>query len=129
MLDALKIVSDSAQTHSGWAIALIGGSLAAIVGTSHYSPHGRLGRCIYLIFIPAWLYLGLSVYYGDRVFRNYIAAALAPQDANHLLETGSAMNQDYIEQQESLFLGVLSCIAWLLAYLAWWITCREVEKK
>lgn len=129
MLEALEIIAESAQTHLGWAITMIGGSLLAIIGTSHHSPKTSKARCIYFMFIPSWLCLGLSVYLGDRAFRNYIAAVIGQKNKELLKTVSGEINKDYYLQQILLLAGILFAVLWLSLYLFWWIVYRKDEEK
>lgn len=127
LIDALKLVAKSSATLITWALSVVGGSVAAIVSTSYLRPKNPKVRLIYLLYLPGWLFLGLSVYFGDRVSRHYVASrfvAAHGSDASaydKVLAIGQKMNADYISQQNMLMLGLLMFGAWLSLFLLWWV--------
>lgn len=130
MIDSFKIVAESAQDHSAWAISILAGTVAAIVGTSHYSPKSLVLRSMYFLFIPAWISLGLAIYYGDRVFRSYLAAAVLPEiGEDRLIAISRSINSDYHAQQLAILAGVAFGMIWLTLYLLWWIIRRPADAK
>ena len=80
-----------------WALAIVAGSVATIVSTSYLRPMNRAMRCIYLLFIPGWLFLGLSIYYGERISRRLMAAKLVPKE--NLQEIAKLVNLDFGNQR------------------------------
>jgi hypothetical protein len=61
---ALKVVADGSSQLVTWALALAAASVAAIVGSGYLRP-SKAWRRIYLLFLPAWLFVGISVYFGQ----------------------------------------------------------------
>ena len=55
----LKAILDNSATLVNWALAVVGGSVAAIIGSSYERPKTWRGRLMYLLFPPAWVFLGL----------------------------------------------------------------------
>jgi hypothetical protein len=121
-MEAIKVIAESTQVHITWALSIIGGSIATILGTSYLSPQIKRFRMVYLLFIPGWALLSISIYYGDLVSRRYIAAGfVAPEQLSDIVR---AMNADYEMQQWTLFAAIVVFIIWLISYLVWWIFFR-----
>lgn len=115
----LKIVVDMSAQLTTWALAIGGGSVAAVVGTSYFRPQTKRGRLVYLLFLPGWWFLGSSVYEGDQLARRYIASQLVRAD---LLKTiAEHMNSDFAHQRQMLGISLAIFSAWLVAYLLWWV--------
>jgi len=126
-MEALSAIAASAELHGSWALALLGGSVAAIAGTSHASPVTPAARSIYLLFIPGWIALAFSIHYGDLVTRGYLAAQLvADTERKAVLQV---MNANYASQQSSLLWAVVLFSVWLVLYLIWWVFYREPAKE
>lgn len=121
-----SIVSSS-QLHITWALALFGGTVATIIGTSHISPNNLKAKLIYLLFIPSWILLSVSIWYGDLVSRNHLAAQFADKATQK--EILREMNTNYFIQQQTLTYGVGCLAAWLVLYLIWWVFFRVNAKK
>ena len=102
-----------------WALAVVAGSVATIVSTSYLRPMNRAMRSIYLLFIPGWFFLGLSVYYGERISRRLMAAKLVPRES--LSEIARFVNQEFGKQRLMLEIGLLFFALWLVIFLIWWV--------
>jgi len=121
-MEAIKVVAEITQVHITWALSIIGGTIATILGTSYMSPQMKSFRMIYLLFIPGWALLSISIYYGDLVSRRYIAAGFVANE--QLRDILRAMNTDYEMQQWTLFAAIVVLTIWLISYLVWWIFFR-----
>lgn len=124
--DYTKIVADGAKELSGWCLLVIGASLAVIVNTSKLSPQGKM-RSIYLLYIPGWLFLAISMYYGNLVARRYMMAALNPR-IDDLINIGAYQNIEFANQLNFFGVGLIFFIAWLFLYVIWWIYHKPTEK-
>ena len=122
-LEALKVIAEAAQLQISWALGLFAGSVALIIGTSHHRPENRTIRLFYLIMIPAWALIGFSIYFGDLIYRNYIAALFAPE--NSLGVIFGEMNGDYAVQQKTMQFAIIFLSIWLVIYLFWWVFLKE----
>ena len=122
-MEALGAISANAEQQITWAIAVMGGTLLIVIGTSHISPKSRRGRLIYLLFLPAWFFLGVSIYYGNRIHRHLIADHLS--DANTQISTLKQVNSDAICQMNAMGVAGLFLATWLLLYVSWWIFLRD----
>jgi hypothetical protein len=119
LLPAMKAVVESSATMVTWALAVVAASVATIVSTSYLHPSNNKVRRVYLLFLPGWLLLGLSVYFGDRVSRRYIAARFVEESMRRPIAEG--MNGDFSRQQTMLMLGLGVFALWLVAFLIWWV--------
>lgn len=124
-MDAIKAVADSAQIHITWALSIIGGTVAMILGTSHLRPQLKWVRFAYLLFIPGWILLGISILYGDKVSRGHIAAKFV--SSKQIRDIAKTMNANYEIQQSTLMVGTAIFLLWLILYLIWWIFFRQTE--
>src|SRR5438876_5878855 len=95
--DGLAALSAAAATVTGWSLAILGGTVAGILGSDHLRPAGAI-RYVYLLFVPGWGFLGASLFYGDRVARRSAACAFT-NDHKSLAEIGQSMNSEYAQQR------------------------------
>ncbi len=119
-----------AQSLSQWDLLIIGGSLIVIVSSDYYRPASRRMRAVYLLFLPAWLCLAISVYEGFRVQEFYVAYLIAARAAS--AKSASIINQiaESIEnatryQIGSLEIALLCLAIWLGVYIVWWVRSNE----
>jgi len=80
-------------------------------------------RLIYLLFVPGWLFLALSIYSGTRVQGVYLAALFVSHPDSRSLKF--TINSDFADQIHNLRYGLLCFSLWLLVYLLWWIFTTE----
>jgi hypothetical protein len=112
-----------ATTLNSWALVMVGGSILAILSTSYYRPKRLLFRASYLIFVPAWVFLSLSLRAGTRVQGVYLAAMYSHHPNMDKLR--DAQNADLVSQQQFMWLGLGTFGLWIVLYLAWWIFNQE----
>lgn len=120
LIDSFKIIAEGSQTLTGWSLMIIAGSIAVIVGTSYLRPNKGVWRLPYLLFIPSWFFISLSIYNGDKISRSYMAAVLINNEAK-LMEIGQAINAYYIAQLSNFRIGLIGFAIWLFIFLLWWI--------
>jgi hypothetical protein len=116
-------VAASAQTITGWALLVIGGSVVALLQRSYVRSRSVAIRLIYLLFVPGWLFLAFSIYYGTRVQGVYLAALFVSHPDLRVLKV--AGNSDFADQLTCLRYGLLFFSLWLVVYLLWWIFTSE----
>jgi hypothetical protein len=121
----LEAAVNLAQTLSQWALLIIGGTLAIIVGTSYYRPDSLKVRSIYLLFIPAWILLAFSISNGSAIQRRYLAFMFLNPAISNYQETVHTIlekvNNEAYWQYVTLEWALLCLGAWLFIYLMWWI--------
>ena len=119
---ALKVIVDGSGQLLTWAFALTAASIAMIVSVDYLRPSRRWRR-IYLLFLPAWFFVGLSVYFGNQVSRRYMAAVSGKKDI--LGEISQAINTDFGHQQLMFEIALLFFALWLLFFVYWWIFGKD----
>jgi hypothetical protein len=118
--EGFKSVSEGSNILLTWGLAIIAGSIITIVSTSYLRPFDRKIRLIYLLFIPGWIFVALSVYFGNHIARRYIAGMIVVnKDTLRLIE--SRMLDDYGSQLTLLQTGLVFFSLWLFSFLLWWI--------
>jgi hypothetical protein len=116
----LKAIVEVSGTMLNWALLVAGASVAALVSTSYERPKTRGGRWFYVFFVPAWVFLGISLYIGLRVSRRYIAAII-PTKPNVLDSISNHVNEDFLHQWQSLLSGLGFLAVWLVLFLSWFM--------
>ena len=118
--EGLGGMSENSKTLTGWALTIFGGSILAIASTSYLRPLSRKVRAIYLLFVPGWLFLGLSVFEGDQLSRSYTATVFA-KSHELLLKIGSNINIELAAQMNYFNWGLGFFALWLVVFVLWWI--------
>ena len=118
-LPGLKAILDNSGTLVNWALALVGGSLAAMLSTSYEHPKTWRGRLIYLLFPLAWLLLGISINAGQQISRRFVAAQFVKENVRS--DILKSMGDDFSQQSQMLLWGLAVLFAWLLWFVVWWI--------
>ena len=110
---------DLSERLATYALSIIGGSIAIIVGTSYLRPDDKWGRTIYWLFLLGWFCLGCSIYLSNRIARGHVAAQMGSYGCARAAI--KVMNAE-LGQQLSWFAGGLAVFAvWLVLFLVWWI--------
>lgn len=120
-----------AQSLSQWDLLIIAGSLVVIVSTSYYRPESRIIRAAYLLFLPAWSFLALSIYEGIQVQRSYVAYLVAARgnDMKRIDGIAQTMNDATAAQIRTLEYALLCLAAWLVIYIVWWVFSEGAPRK
>jgi hypothetical protein len=113
---AIQTIVSGANTRITWSLSIIAGSLGALLSTSYVRPMGKWSKLIYLIFIPGWIYLANTIYWGDSIARRGIAAALYPERIPTIV---SIMNIEFANQLDNFNTALIFFIIWLFLYLIW----------
>ncbi|HTI08451.1 MAG TPA: hypothetical protein VL832_07830 [Puia sp.] len=119
-IEAIKTISRESGVLSGWALAVLGGSILILVSTSYIRPANKRVRLIYLLFVPGWFFFVYSMYFGDSINRRLIAAVYAHRE-DVLNDIGRDINAEFTGQMNLFSAGILTFVIWLIAYLLWWI--------
>lgn len=114
----LKQVVDSSSQLTTLAVAMLAGTIAAIIGTSYIRPSRLKHRIVYLLFIPGWICLALSFLAADELLRGYLAFLMTSDQHPKIL---SDINDAFDHQRSLLFWAVEFFISWLLCYLLLWV--------
>jgi hypothetical protein len=126
----LKAILDNSGTLANWALAVMGGSVAALVSTSYERPKTRSVRLMYFLFPLAWVFLVSSVHFGQKLSGRFIAAQLSPAPDN-VRRILIAMNNDFLRQYHWLIAGLITVFLWLFCFLVWWVfyATKDSDKK
>lgn len=104
---------------SSVAFSVLAASVAAVVGTSYRLPTGY-ARKAYLLFVPGWVLLILSIWNGDFVARRHLSLYFFPiKEAQEFEDKVFRINDAFGTQQRTLFVGVGVFLAWLIVFLLW----------
>lgn len=125
-LAGLKEIADASSQITTWALAMLGGSVAVVIGSSHYSPADRRWRSFYFLLALAWFFLVLSVWAGNKLSSSYLAALFTKGAAQD--EAFNQINTGFQAQLDYLFYGVIAFSLWLTAYLLWWVLFRDIGR-
>jgi hypothetical protein len=125
--NSLKEVKAHSSELISWAIMLIGGSIASIIGTSYYRPNKIRYRLCYLLMIPGWLCLLRSIYYGRKISGGYLASIIGKN--NNLQQIRININSDFTAQLDFLNAGIYCLSAWLFIYMILWIFTDQMAVK
>jgi len=120
-------MSAGATTLNGWSLGILGATVAGIVA-GHFLRPGAKARWLYLLFIPGWVLLGLSIWYGDKVTRR-LAASGFTEDHERLRQIAELMNSEYAAQRALFEFALLVFGCWLVCLLLWWVFADETFKQ
>lgn len=126
----LKAILDNSATLINWALAVMGGSVAAVIGSSYERPKTWSDRLMYVLFVPAWIVLGLSIFKGKQISGSFIAAQFATREET-IHDILNRMNDGFLFQWSMLESGLVVLFVWLIWFLVWFIffSTRNSEKK
>jgi hypothetical protein len=131
-----EAVQSLAQSLSQWDLLIIAGSMVMIVSTDYYRPAARWMRLTYLLFLPSWIYLASSIYWGIQIQGSYVAYLIAslrkdtdPQKAGIISSIVSKVNSNTASQILCLKIALLFIAVWLVVYICWWVFADKIQEE
>lgn len=116
--DALKTVNEESNRIISWSLLIIGGSLLAVLDNDYLKVIDGF-RWIYFFYLLGWLFLSLSVYWGQRVTRSYLASLFV---AKEFIEGTAELTNIHFKRQINWFIaGVIIFALWMVVFLVLWI--------
>lgn len=126
-LSILKQILDSSAQLSTSALAIFGGTVAAILGTSYRRPRQLRWRLPFFLFVPGWIFLMHSLYLGNTIASRYLAATMVKQ--TEWMAIATRVNDDFANQRDSLLISLFFFGAWLVLYLLYWVFSEMPDKE
>ena len=117
-LNIVKSISESSNLINNWALSILGATLVAILSTSYIKPVGKFWKLIYLLYIPGWYFLYISLGANDSLNRRGLMAQIKPERLEEIIDK---MNDDFYSQIQNFRYAVGCFCIWLILYLIWFI--------
>jgi len=108
----------SSDTLITWSLSLFGGSFVCLVSTDYSKPAQKKWKFIYLIFVPAWIFLTLSIYWGHEVRLEGLTAEMPVESMFNIF---ARINDAYSSQLNNFYVGLIFFGLWLISYFFWWL--------
>jgi len=121
--EANKLIHEESSRIITWSLSVIGGSILIIISTGYVNPSGPI-LYAYATFAVGWVYLGLSIYYGEKATRNFIAGVTAPTQ-DMLDNAGRNADRNFGRQLRYFKYGLFTFSIWLILFLAWFIVYKN----
>lgn len=119
IITATKEVLEFSSNLTTWALSVTAFSVVTIISTSYIRPKAFALRASYLLFLPGWLFLAISINCAEKLSRKYLAAIMVSQD--NLIQIGSDINNLFADQRRWFLWALATFGAWLVIYLLTWI--------
>jgi hypothetical protein len=115
-VDGMRIAIDLSQRWSQWSVLVFGGSLALVLSTSYRRPRPKWTRWSYLLYLPGWALLAVSIHEGSQAQR-----ALAAYVLTRNSESIRFLNDSLMSQLTMMQWGFLAFASWMFIFLVCWI--------
>lgn len=116
-IEALKTVNEESNRIISWSLLIIGGSILAILQKDYLKLIEY--KWLYFIYILGWIFLCISIYWGQRVTRSYLASMFVLPG---LIEGISEETNKRFKRQLTWFMGGVAIFAvWMITFLTIWI--------
>jgi hypothetical protein len=120
IMDTIKMYSELSNQFSTWSLSILAGSILTLISSSYIRPVNKKIRLIYLLFLPGWACLAVSILNNDFINRRVVAAYLTKSDTI-LVQIASLINYEFDTQLTFLNLSLCCFGLWLVLFLVWWI--------
>jgi hypothetical protein len=117
--NTVQAIISASNNIASWSLSLLGATLLAVLSSSYIKPLGKWSKLIYLLFIPGWVFLALSIKCNDTITRRGIAATIDP---NRIPSIVDKMNDEFALQLKDFNIALYLFGLWLLLFLLWWIS-------
>jgi hypothetical protein len=98
---------------------IVAGSVVILVGTSYYRPRNKAVRMSYLLFLVAWISMGISIFKGIQVQMANVARLFHSNP--NLLEIRRTMTHDANGQIAYMKCSLWVFGIWLFFFSLWWV--------
>ena len=122
----MSAMSAGATTLTGWCLGILGATAAGILAGDFLRPTPTVRR-VYLLLIPGWVFLAVSIWYGDSVTRRLTAAEFT-KDEERLRAIAESINSEYAAQRQWFLFALLAFGLWLAVLLLWWVFGNSEKK-
>ena len=125
MTQALEAASGQAGHFVDVALLVAAGTILTLLQTTYIRPPRILFRLAYLLYVPGWLCLGTSIYYGFQAQAVHLGHLMFPTCTGIREGSTRQINSDSVTQLDCLEYGLVIFALWLFLYLCWWIFARS----
>ena len=115
----LKDGADDGKTVIGWCLAVLGGYILVIISSSYLHPKFPGSRFVYLLFLPAWIFLGLTLNCARNIIGYYAGEELRADGISKV--SVLFMNCLGWYQYKYLFISLGFFGVWLITILLLWV--------
>jgi hypothetical protein len=105
-IDAIKAIQATSGQMATWVLSVLGGSIVAIVSTSCIRPTNGSVRFLYLLYLPGWLFLGISIFDSNIISRYVISGLIQGPASENFLGVTEGLNATFLSQQNTLSAGL-----------------------
>lgn len=119
-IDAIKEITTNSDKLITYTLAIFGGTIATLLGTSYLRPKGKI-RFIYFLFIIGWSLLGCSFKFGNDLANRTTMFYTENTNSQLQNEIIYKINDNYTSQVIFFEWGIAVFCLWLCLYLTWWI--------
>ncbi len=131
LIEHIKAIFDVSDSLVTLTLSILAGSLLMIASTSYRKPENNF-KFTYLLFIPAWVFATISIYYANDIARHVPAAVLQKEGGSGridlLYEIMSDANSEYAQQINFFQISLGLMAVWLFCYLIWWVFYQQKTK-
>jgi hypothetical protein len=120
---SLEAVGTFSQNLSQWCFVIIGATVLCLLEKSGPWGKHRFVRLCYVLFLPAWIGLCSSIYFGTRVQNAYLSYVLVP--SNTISDTIAVLNSDLNCQTKSMMWGLMFLALWLVCIWLGWLCAKN----
>jgi len=124
-IEGLEGIVLNSERLTYWSVGIITGSFLILTSSEYIRPITRRLRLSYILFIPGWIYLGLSLKCGTEITDQMVFAKFNKQNEAFLIEVFTQMNRGFLEQRHYFYIGLAFFGAWLSCYVIWFASKKS----
>jgi len=102
------------------SLSILAGSLLLILSTDYVKPPRQKARYMYFLFFPAWIFISISIFFGNQITRRVPAYRFTHEDGAKKLDCFK-IGEAFDWQLTCFQWAIVFFSIWLMLYLVWWI--------
>ena len=122
ILKSNELVNNESNRLIGWSLSILGGSILLLINSQYVSLTGAFFYA-HGLFGIGWLFIFMSIYYGQLLTLHYTAGALLTKDQSDedLIQYLGEVDKNFHKQIKYFKYSLVPFATWLFTLLVWFL--------
>lgn len=124
--EATKLIQEESNRLITWALTILGATILFVSSASNYFHPAGYFKYTYILYFLGWLFLIISIYFGEELTRRFIAGMWQDESKISLIsQIKLKINRNFKLQLDFFKYAVLVFSVWIFIFLYWFITIKN----
>lgn len=126
-INFIRGVEEISKPMQGWGLLILGSSILIVISSDYIRPTRKMRR-IYLFFLPGWICILISMYFGMDISQCLVGTLMAGKtDAIGIAKLAKEANDDFGWLQFYFKLSIICFSIWLVIILFYWVLNDKLD--